>query len=154
MRPPFIPSVTLPAIPEDSESSSTDAKHPNTGHVLPAAPQKGPTPLNRYQASTPTPSGSAISSIPPPLDTTTKTIPPLVLAQLRRSPRETKQLDRLQVSYLRALQGRVPLSASAAYATFPFPAQPVIPAFLPTLPDLGPNPVTYREALSSPDCDM
>ena len=51
-------------------------------------------------------------------------------------------------------QGRKPIPTADSYATFPFPEQPIIPSFPPVLPDLGPDPLTYREAITSPDCDM
>ena len=60
----------------------------------------------------------------------------------------------MTAAYLQAPQGRVPVPASSAYATFPFPAQTVVPTFPPVLPDIGPDPVTYREAISSPDYDQ
>ena len=72
----------------------------------------------------------------------------------RRSQRVSRPPTRLNAAYLRAPQGRAPLHGPATYATFPFPDQPVAPNFPPVIPDLGPDPMTYREAITSPDCDM
>ncbi len=60
----------------------------------------------------------------------------------------------LTAAYMRAPQGRVPVLGSVAYATFPFPPQAITRSFPSVLPDIGPDPVTYREAITSPDSDM
>ena len=72
---------------------------------------------------------------------------------LRRSQRESKQPQRLESTYLRAPH-KPPLAGSVAYATFPFPDQPLVPNFPLVIPDLGPNPITYRDAVTSPDNEL
>ena len=97
----------------------------------------------------PTPASSPVSPPPPRLGLpTTGPEPP------RRSGRVTHPPDRLTADYLLTPQRRAALPGSAAYAAFPFPAQPIVPSFPPVVPDIGPDPLTYREAVTSPDSDM
>ncbi len=71
-------------------------------------------------------------------------------APLRRSARVSAPPIRLSAAYLQAPHGR----RESALATFPFHEQPVVPSFPPVVPDTGADPVTYREAVTSPDSDQ
>ncbi|MFN9943229.1 MAG: hypothetical protein ACK56I_27545, partial [bacterium] len=97
---------------------------------------------------------STTSAPVPPYDDAAASTPPAETQTLRRSERNRHPPNRLTAAYLQAPQGRVPALGSAVYATFPFPAQPIVLTFPPILPDIGPDPVTYREAISSPDFDQ
>ena len=109
-------------------------------------------PSERYQATSPTEPKDFVPSLTPVV--APRMVLPAPADPPRRSLRTSKVPDRLTASYLRAPQGRAPLLGSSAYATFPFPDQPIIPSFPSVVPDIGPDPVTYREEITSPDCDM
>ena len=70
-----------------------------------------------------------------------------------QSKREFKPPQRLESAYLRATH-RAPLPGSGAHATFSFPNQPLVPSFPPVIPDLGLDPITYRDAVTSPDSEL
>ena len=72
---------------------------------------------------------------------------------LRRSQRESKPPRRLESAYLRAPH-RAPLPGSEAYATFLFPDQSLVPNVPPVIPKLGLDPITYRDAVTSPDSEL
>ena len=148
---PFVPSAGLPTIHECSNSSDSDDEPDAMESPTPDAPQKPSAPSNRVQTA---PSASTTSAPVPPYDDAAASIPPAETQTLRRSERNMNRPDWLTTAYLQAPQGRVPAPGSSAYATFPFPAQPIVPTFPPILPDIGPDPATYREAISSPDSDQ
>ena len=69
---------------------------------------------------------------------------------LRRFGRVSQPPDRLSSATLWNPQSRLP----RAYPAFPFPAKPVTPTFPVVPPDLGPDPQTYSEAVSSPGAHL
>ncbi len=74
-------------------------------------------------------------------------------APLRRSTRVPSVPSRL--TYTRDSHGRIlPGHSETALATFPFPDQPIVPSFPPVIPDIGSDPLTYKEAVTSPDSDQ
>ena len=82
---------------------------------------------------------------------------PMVLPEPPAPPRRSARVPSapIRLTYRRDAQGRIlPGHSETALATFPFPEQSVVPSFPPVVPDSGADPVTYREAVTSPDSDQ
>jgi hypothetical protein len=148
---PNTPQGVLLTIFESEDSSSSDEDLADAMQPLPDAPQKGTAPTKQFANDTPSSSANTGAAARP--TNLGETMQSVAQVPLRRSQRESKPPQRLESTYLRAPH-RAPPPGSATYATFPFPYQPLVPNFPPLIPDLGPDPITYRDAVTSPDNEL